>query len=436
MSPRRSSRIWCANTRSVHRDEWLQRNGGVEKQGARITAFTTLSGKRYTGRMFIDATYEGDLMAAAGADYHVGREANSVYGETWNGVQTGVLHHRHHFGVLPHGISPYKIPGDPSSGVLPRISTEPPGVKGEGDRRIQAYCFRMCLTNDPANRVPFPKPEGYDPSQYELLLRIFDAGCARPSTSSTPSRTTRPTPTTTGRSAPTTSATTTITRRAPMNAAARSSRNTSATRRAGSTSSPTIPVQSSDPFMNPQPPKNWTSDLIASVVVFLVALPLCMGVAIASGVSPAMGLISGIIGGVLVGLLAGSPLQVSGPAAGLVVIVWDIIRDFGLEKLGLMIVVAGLIQIAGGLFRIGGWFRAVSPAVVNAMLAGIGVLIFASQFHVMVDDKPRASGVLNLLSIPEAIYKGVVPLDGSSHHVAAIVGLITIGALLAWSRSS
>lgn len=160
----------------VHRDEWLQRNGGVEKQGARITAFTTLSGKRYTGRMFIDATYEGDLMAAAGADYHVGREANSVYGETWNGVQTGVLHHRHHFGVLPHGISPYKIPGDPSSGVLPRISTEPPGVKGEGDRRIQAYCFRMCLTNDPANRVPFPKPEGYDPSQYELLLRIFDAG--------------------------------------------------------------------------------------------------------------------------------------------------------------------------------------------------------------------------------------------------------------------
>lgn len=186
--------------------------------------------------------------------------------------------------------------------------------------------------------------------------------------------------------------------------------------------------------MNPQPPKNWTSDLIASVVVFLVALPLCMGVAIASGVSPAMGLISGIIGGVLVGFLAGSPLQVSGPAAGLVVIVWDIIRDFGLEKLGLMIVLAGLIQIAGGVLRIGGWFRAVSPAVVNAMLAGIGVLIFASQFHVMVDDKPRASGVLNLLSIPEAIYKGVVPLDGSSHHVAAVIGLITIGSLLAWSK--
>jgi hypothetical protein len=160
----------------VHRDEWLQRDGGVEKEGARITAFTTLSGKRYTGRMFIDATYEGDLMATAGVDYHVGREANRVYDEKWNGVQTGVLHHRHHFGVLEQGISPYKIPGDPSSGVLPRISTEPPGTYGEGDHRIQAYCFRMCLTNDPANRVPFPKPEGYDPSQYELLLRIFDAG--------------------------------------------------------------------------------------------------------------------------------------------------------------------------------------------------------------------------------------------------------------------
>lgn len=160
----------------VHRDEWLQRDGGVEKHGSRITAFKTLSGKRYTGRMFIDATYEGDLMAAAGVDYHVGREAQSVYGETWNGIQTGVLHHRHHFGVLPHGISPYRIPGDPSSGVLARISTEPPGVKGEGDRRIQAYCFRVCLTNDPANRMPFPKPEGYDPAQYELLLRVFEAG--------------------------------------------------------------------------------------------------------------------------------------------------------------------------------------------------------------------------------------------------------------------
>ncbi len=125
--------------------------------------------------MFIDATYEGDLLAAAGVDYHVGREANSVYGEEWNGVQTGVLHHGHHFGGLAP-ISPYVDPGDPNSGVLPRISTADPGVNGAGDHRVQAYCFRMCLTNHPENRIPFPKPEGYDPDEYELLVRIYDAG--------------------------------------------------------------------------------------------------------------------------------------------------------------------------------------------------------------------------------------------------------------------
>jgi hypothetical protein len=160
----------------VHRDEWLDRDNGVVKQGTRIRSITMLSGKTYRGRMFIDATYEGDLMAAAGVDYHVGREGQDVYGEQWNGVQTGVLHHRHHFGVLPEGISPYVIPGDPSSGVLARISTEPPGEFGQGDDKVQAYCFRMCLTDHPDNRVPFPRPDNYDPTQYELLVRIFDAG--------------------------------------------------------------------------------------------------------------------------------------------------------------------------------------------------------------------------------------------------------------------
>jgi hypothetical protein len=160
----------------VHRDEWLDRARGVEKEGARITAITMLSGRRYTGRMFIDATYEGDLLAAAGVEYHVGREAQSTYGEKWNGVQTGVLHHRHHFGVLKGPISPYVVPGDPSSGVLPRISTEPPGEYGQGDRRVQAYCYRYCATDHPDNRIPFPEPDGYDPAQYALLLRIFEAG--------------------------------------------------------------------------------------------------------------------------------------------------------------------------------------------------------------------------------------------------------------------
>jgi hypothetical protein len=161
---------------AVHRDEWLDRAKGVAKTGARIRSIRTLSGKTFAGRMFIDATYEGDLMAAAGVDYHVGREAQSVYDEKWNGVQIGVLHHRHHFGVLPKKISPYVVPGDPSSGVLPRISTNHPGQYGAGDDKVQAYCYRMCLTDHPENRVPFPRPEGYDAKQYELLLRAFEVG--------------------------------------------------------------------------------------------------------------------------------------------------------------------------------------------------------------------------------------------------------------------
>lgn len=160
----------------VHRDKWLDRENGVKLDGTRITSISMLGGGTYRGKMFIDATYEGDLMAAAGVDYHVGRESQKVYDEKWNGVQTGVLHHRHHFGVLKEKISPYVIAGDPSSGLLPRISADPPGEYGQGDERVQAYCFRMCLTDHPENSVPFPKPDGYDPKQYELLLRIFDAG--------------------------------------------------------------------------------------------------------------------------------------------------------------------------------------------------------------------------------------------------------------------
>jgi len=158
----------------VHRDEWLDRTLGVTLGATRIQSISTLSGKTFTGKVFIDATYEGDLLAAAGVSYHVGREANNVYDERWNGIQTGVLHHLHHFGNLK--VSPYWIPGDPASGVLPRISPAPPGKYGDGDHRVQAYCFRMCLTDHPGNRVPFPRPDGYDPAQYELLLRIFDAG--------------------------------------------------------------------------------------------------------------------------------------------------------------------------------------------------------------------------------------------------------------------
>lgn len=158
----------------VVRDEWLDRAKGVKKDGDKIVSITTLSGKTYAAKMFIDATYEGDLMAAGGVDYHVGREANSVYDEEHNGVQVGVLHHGHHFGTMK--MSPYKTPGDPKSGVLARVSTEPVGEFGSGDKRVQAYCFRSCYTTVPENRIPFPKPERYDASQYELLLRVLETG--------------------------------------------------------------------------------------------------------------------------------------------------------------------------------------------------------------------------------------------------------------------
>ncbi|GAB6164005.1 FAD-dependent oxidoreductase [Thermostilla marina] len=160
----------------VYRDKWLDREKGVVKRDGRIVEIAMLDGSVFRGKVFIDATYEGDLMAAAGVRYRVGREGRDEYGEKYAGVHTEILHHRHHFGVLKTPISAYRIPGDPTSGLLPRISPDPPGEIGQGDHRVQAYCFRLCLTNHPENRVPFPKPENYDPGQYELLLRILQAG--------------------------------------------------------------------------------------------------------------------------------------------------------------------------------------------------------------------------------------------------------------------
>lgn len=162
------------NKLDIRRDEWLDRKkGAVVTKDGKIISLRTLSGKTYKGKMFIDATYEGDLMAAAGITYTVGREGNDVYGEQWNGVQTGVFQHRHYF---MQRVDPYKIRGVPSSGLLPEISAAPPGAKGSGDKRLQAYCFRLCMSNHPDNRIPFPRPEGYDRSRYELLGRAFAAG--------------------------------------------------------------------------------------------------------------------------------------------------------------------------------------------------------------------------------------------------------------------
>jgi len=148
-------------------------------------------------------------------------------------------------------------------------------------------------------------------------------------------------------------------------------------------------------------------DFLASLVVFLVALPLCMGIALASGAPVASGLVTGIIGGLIVALIAGAPLQVSGPAAGLTIVCGEVIRAHGLPAMGVVVMIAGALQLAAGIFKLGQWFRAVSPAVIHGMLSGIGVLILSSQIHVMVDDRPRESGLANLASIPEALWKGL-----------------------------
>lgn len=174
-------------------------------------------------------------------------------------------------------------------------------------------------------------------------------------------------------------------------------------------------------------------DFLASIVVFLVALPLCMGIAIASGAPPALGLITGIVGGLVVGSIAGSPLQVSGPAAGMAVLVFQLVSEEGLIMLGVVGLIAGAFQLLAGALRLGQWFRAMSPSVIHGMLAGIGVLIFASQVHVMLDDAPRSSGLANLAAIPEAIVKAI-PTDGSVHHLAALAGMITIGTIVLWNK--
>ncbi len=148
------------------------RLASVRVDQTRIVAITTESGSTYRGRMFIDATYEGDLMAGAGVSYIVGREGNDEYDETLSGVQTRhAIHHQ-----LLDGVDPYVTPGDPTSGLLPGIDPTGPGEEGSPDHRLQAYCFRMCLTDHPENRIPFAKPDGYDPLRYELLLRNFEAG--------------------------------------------------------------------------------------------------------------------------------------------------------------------------------------------------------------------------------------------------------------------
>ncbi|MET8525428.1 FAD-dependent oxidoreductase [Micromonospora sp. NPDC005172] len=149
------------------------RLSSLGRTGNRITELRTEDGSVYRGAMFVDATYEGDLLAMAGVGFTVGRESNDTYGETINGVQSRTTHQ------FVYPVDPYVTAGSPASGLLPGISTTPLAPQGSGDDRIQAYCFRMCLTQA-ANRIPFGRPSGYDPIRYELLLRHIQAGYTGP----------------------------------------------------------------------------------------------------------------------------------------------------------------------------------------------------------------------------------------------------------------
>ena len=163
--------------------ERLNRESGVKKQGQKIVEIEMESGRKFKGKMFIDATYEGDLMAAAGVSYTYGRESNKQYGETLNGVQANKLgltlkgaisrNSLHHNFI--DGVDPYIVKGDPSSGLLPFIEKGKPGIDGHADKGIQAYCFRMTLTDVPENRIPFKKPDNYNELDYELLFRNYEA---------------------------------------------------------------------------------------------------------------------------------------------------------------------------------------------------------------------------------------------------------------------
>ena len=178
-------------------------------------------------------------------------------------------------------------------------------------------------------------------------------------------------------------------------------------------------------------PKTLRHDVAASLVVFLVSLPLCVGVAVASGVPAELGLVTGIVGGLVTGLLPGSSLQVSGPAAGLTVLVYEAIAEHSASTLGVLVLAAGMIQLLMGALRFGRWFRAVSVAVVQGMLAGIGLVLVAGQLYAMADATPPGSGPTNLAGLPGLLRD----TGGSPESLAAFgVGAATIAVLAVWRR--
>ncbi|MFC4498279.1 MULTISPECIES: SulP family inorganic anion transporter [Streptomyces] len=171
-------------------------------------------------------------------------------------------------------------------------------------------------------------------------------------------------------------------------------------------------------------------DFAASLVVFLVALPLCVGVAVASGVPAELGLVTGIVGGLVTGLMRGSSLQVSGPAAGLTVLVFEAVREFGLPALGVIVLATGALQIAMGVLRLGRYFRAISVSVVEGMLAGIGLVLIAGQLYSMFGAKAPESGLGKIAGLPGALVDAV---SGAASASLAL-GAGTVAVLVLWKR--
>lgn len=187
--------------------------------------------------------------------------------------------------------------------------------------------------------------------------------------------------------------------------------------------------------------KRTSKDLPASIVVFLIALPLSMGIAQASGMPASLGLITAAVGGVVVGYLGGAPLLIAGPSAGLSVLILEWVVAFrtdedpyGITSIAVVVTLAGLIQAIAGFLKLGTYFRAVSPAVVRGMLAGIGLIIMAKQFHVMIDDDIEGSVLYNIYAIPEGLAKAVTTGGELTHYIAASIGLATLLTIALWDR--
>ena len=182
-------------------------------------------------------------------------------------------------------------------------------------------------------------------------------------------------------------------------------------------------------------------DLPSSVVVFLIATPLSMGIAVASGVPPMYGLITGIIGGILVGYLGGAPLLIAGPSAGLSVLLLEMVEKyrtdedpFGLGSIAVIVLLAGFVQASAGVFKLGTYFRAVSPAVIRGMLAGIGIIIVVKQFHVMIDDDVQGSVLYNIYQIPVGVGKALSTGGERTHYIAASIGVAALFTIVLWDR--